>query len=135
MRIEFDNTKATVIAEHPSEQESYQRVRRATKVMAPGAMYTRPYKEWKKSKGNRGWDGKTNLLQENGFFPTGYLPMVVENLWKHARVSPTLVDVRPPTKIEPWPVNVPLRNYQIETFNKGITNKYNGIWWIVTGKH
>jgi len=129
MRIEFDNTKAIVLGECDSDNETYQKVRRATKAPAPGARFTRPYKEWKRSKGRRGWDGKTNILQESGHFPTGYLPMVVEKLWKFGRVSPTLVDKRPTTRIKPWPVEVPLRNYQVESFNKGITNKYNGIWW------
>ena len=35
MRIEFDNTKAIVLGECDSDNETYQKVRRATKAPAP----------------------------------------------------------------------------------------------------
>lgn len=129
MKIEFNNVKAVVLGNSTKENEAYQSLRRSMKVLAPGVFYVPAYKEYRKTKGRKGWDGRTNILKENGEFPTGLIPTVVGKLWKEYKISPTLVDNRKTIDFTPNDVSVELRGYQVESFNKGITNNIFGIWW------
>lgn len=87
----------------------------------PGYKYTYLYQTGK-------WDGKASLIQ-NGEFPTGLLPVLLDYLQskgvlyrvRDARYVPALNNLKPTT--------VQLRDYQIEIIEKAFNNYYFGLWW------
>jgi superfamily II DNA or RNA helicase len=127
MIIEFDNILAR--ADMERDKNAYEDVRRLTKVMAPGARYMKSYYEYKKSKGKKGWNGLVNILSPKGIFPTGLLPMVLNNLWEQAKIVPTLVDKRQNPGFNPEDITVKLRGYQETTLKKSLYNSFNNLWW------
>ena len=127
MKIEFNNTIATVYCKDDIEKERYHALRRSMQVLAPGAIFTPSYIEYKKSKGKRGWDGKANILAKSGSFPTGLVPNIVEKFYQHFKFVPTLRDIRnhPPNRYKETKVS--LREYQKETVDIGLNHTlYDG---------
>lgn len=127
MKIEFDNIFSQIYFEFDRERSDFDKVRLLTNVMAPGAQYTYAFRKYKKTKGREGWNGKVNILGIK--FPTGLLPFVVENLWKKARITPTLIDNRPNFSYLSEDITVSLRDYQKESLNRAMQNKFNSLWW------
>ena len=129
MIIEFDNTVALVKAEDDGELEIYAQVRDEVKTMAPGARYMRQHKLWLQTNGTRGWDGRTSILSKphpsngSGFFPTGLLPYIHEQLVSKASMPITFKDLRAkPSILVPGQYNVPLRDYQWNALSDAVSN-------------
>ncbi len=128
MEIEFDNAKATIIADTEEEVQFVLALREKTKVMVTGAEFTPAYYKWKKTKGEHGWDGKTTILSKAGVFPTGLLPEVMNWLWRGGKITPRLVDNRESNLLFSNS-SIKLRDYQAEAINAGLSNKFNNIFW------
>ncbi len=129
MLIEFDNTVALIKPENDGELEMYAQVRDEVKTMAPSARYMKQHKLWLKTKGARGWDGRTSILSKphpsNGsaFFPTGLLPYIYSKLAKLAVLPFTFNDLRHTPPVPSYNYTVPLRDYQAIAFLDAVDNR------------
>jgi superfamily II DNA or RNA helicase len=137
MLIEFDNTVALVKPEDEGEASAMELVRQDVKAMAPGAKYMYQHKLWLRTKGKKGWDGKTSIISKahpsNGssHMPTGILPMVYRALHQY-NVGPSIrfKDLRvhpltPGTGLH----SLTLRGYQQDAFDVAIEHEFEGMRW------
>ena len=108
--------------------ETYKQVRKNLCVKAPGADYIQAHKDYKYSKGKRGWDGLVSALHAEGVFPTGLLPEVVSIL-KNSNEQVSFVDKRIAPIVNINSTSINLRDYQQETIKKSLTNKFENLWW------
>jgi hypothetical protein len=122
MIIKFDNIDAYVHFEHEREEEAWRQIVRNARVLAPGAEYTCKYKK-------KQWDGKVSIIGLKRF-PTGLLGYVRFLLWSKVKLLPELHDERPPMYIDldADRITVPLRDYQVDALNSGVTRKDNDVW-------
>ena len=151
MIITFDNTVALIQPEDSTDLQAYVTVREQFKAMAPGAQYMQAHKLYLKTKGARGWDGRTSIMSKphyknhSGFFPTGMLPAVHTALVSLAKLNITFVDKRvQPSILTPTAYTVPLKGYQADALDAAICNRIqmgtsqgfdwpNGVLQIATG--
>ncbi len=136
MLIEYDNTVALAKPANAGEIKAYIEVRNAAKTMAPSARYMYQHKLWLRTKGKKGWDGKTSILSKlqlsnnSSHFPTGLLPYVYKELTKLIPYScVTLNDLRAIPGSPLGAYSVPLRDYQGHAFNAATNNQFNGVHW------
>ncbi len=138
MLIEFDNTLALVKPENKAEANAFAVVQEDGKVMAPGAKYMYNHKLWLRTKGKKGWDGKTSIISQahkvtgSYHFPTGMLPNVYQSLLE-LRVPAKDIrfnDLRAhPTTSRSRQHNLTLRGYQQEAFDIAIGSQFNSMAW------
>ena len=138
MLIEFDNTLALVKPENTAEADAFSAVRKDGRVMAPSAKYMYHHKLWLRTKGKKGWDGKTSIISKahkvNGssHFPTGMLPTVYQALLQRRIPARDIRfnDLRAhPTTSRSRKHNLTLRGYQQDAFDIAIGNQFNGMAW------
>lgn len=135
MRFEFDNTVCLVKPENAAEILDLEVVREQAKVMAPGAKYMYNHKLYIRTKGKKGWDGKTSIISKphpmNGAqFPTGMLPYMWEQLLtpKRDRTFNDLRVMAPSVGIHRLH-SVPLRDYQNDALDAALGNTFEGMPW------
>ncbi len=138
MLIEFDNTVALVKPENKAEADACAEVRLNAKAMAPGAKYMYTHKLWLRTKGKKGWDGKTSIISKahptTGSFnmPTGMLPTIYQALLQ-LRIPARAIrfnDLRCHTKAQGTGLhNLTLRGYQQDAFDIAISHQFNGMAW------
>ena len=138
MLIEFDNTLALVKPENKAEADAFAEVRLDAKAMAPGAKYMYAHKLWLRTKGKKGWDGKTSIISKahkvtgSSHFPTGMLPNVYQALLQ-MRVPAKDIrfnDLRAHPKAQGTGLhNLTLRGYQQDAFDVAIGHQFNGMAW------
>jgi superfamily II DNA or RNA helicase len=136
MRFEFDNTVCLVKPENAAEILDLEVVREQAKVMAPGAKYMYNHKLYLRTKGKKGWDGKTSIISKphpmNGAqFPTGMLPFLYEQLLTPKR-DRTFKDMRvmaPPVPGVHRQTSVQLRPYQIAALDAALSSTFEGMPW------
>lgn len=136
--IEFDNTLALVKPENQTEADAFAEVRLDAKVVAPGAKYMYQHKLWLRTKGKKGWDGKTSIISKahptsrSSHFPTGMLPTVYQALLQ-MRIPARDIrfnDLRAHPKTQGTGLhNLTLRGYQQDAFDVAISNEFNGHHW------
>ena len=138
MLIEFDNTLALVKPENKAEADAFAEVREDAKAVAPGAKYMYHHKLWLRTKGKKGWDGKTSIISKahkvNGssHFPTGLLPNVYQALLQMRIPAKDIRfnDLRATPKTQGTGLhNLTLRGYQQDAFDVAISNEFNGYRW------
>ena len=115
--------------EESDRKVHFKLLREFLEVKAPGFQFVGAYKLFRKTKGKRGWNGKTSLLYNDMSFPTGLLPKVVEFLKKKTKLK--IIDERDMRRltISPSNVTVKLRDYQVDAMNAAIENKWEDLWW------
>ena len=134
MRFEFDNTVCLVKPENAAEILDLEVVREQAKVMAPGAKYMYNHKLYIRTKGKKGWDGKTSIISKlhpmNGAqFPTGMLPYMYEQLLTPKR-DRTFNDLRVMAPSVGHRLHsVPLRDYQNDALDAALGNTFEGMPW------
>lgn len=131
MIIRFNNVLATVECESSHDEHLYRDIVNSNTVLAPGARYMRSYKEWKRSKGKRGWNGKVRILSRNKTILTGLVPFFLDEVLTYKNnVTVGLVDERyMPNGIKLTPPSVALRDYQEHAYNAALSNEFNSLWW------
>lgn len=128
MRIVIGNVFSLVQPETDEEREIYNVIGEQFECFAPGYLYTRAYKLWKKSKGKIGWNGKVAMTAEDGV-PTGLVPRLL-SCFQAIDFHPTIDDRRAqhgPLQLQE--VTVPLRDYQIEAKQAAVRNMLGNTWW------
>ena len=138
MLIEFDNTMALVKPENKAEHASLTAVREDAKVVAPGAKYMYAHKLYLRTKGKKGWDGKTSIISKahlvtgSSHMPTGLVPTIYQELLER-RVPASDIrfnDLRAKPKEQGTGLhNLTLRGYQQDAFDIAINNTFNGMTW------
>ena len=64
MKFDFDNTVTLIHPENAAEIAALEVVRTGAKVMAPGAKYMYTHKLYLRTRGKKGWDGKTSIISK-----------------------------------------------------------------------
>ena len=113
IHIDNINCKAIGLANYP-------RIQKCLQAYAPGYQYTYKYKRL-------GWDGKISLFDGESF-PTGLLPLVLEQIQKY-NFPVTLSDDRNIPGITLKSSPVALRPYQEAAVSSALSNTYLGTWW------
>ena len=135
MKFEFDNTVCLVKPENAAEIAALEVVRTDAKVMAPGAKYMYNHKLYLRTKGKKGWDGKTSIISDihpmNGAqFPTGMLPYIYEQITATIpKGSITLNDLRVQAPSITGQHTIKLRDYQQEALEAALGNTFAGLPW------
>lgn len=81
------------------------------------------------SRGQSGWDGTVNLMNNKYEFNTGLLPTVL-TLLKAEGIEPYLEDARPLVPLMHFhSTDVQLRDYQQDAINAAMCSQQAGIWW------
>lgn len=91
--------------------------------MAPGAIYTRNYRLYKKTGGTMGWDGYVSMIKGNHTL-TGLVPNIAKN-----SLLCKISDRRGIAPINLNPIPNYLRDYQKEAIRKAFSNSFKGKWW------
>jgi len=134
MKIEYDNIKAKVYAESQHEQSFIEQLRYDTSIIAPGARYMYTHKQYIKTKGKAGWDGKVYSVDKNGTFLSGLVPSVLDKASKN-KIS-YKADYIGPNRNPGTSFNnttVQLRPYQMIGVNKCLGNAHPVLGWSPRG--
>ncbi len=135
MRFEFDNTVCLVKPENAAEKGAVEAVRQMAKVMAPGAKYMRTHKLYFRTKGKKGWDGKTNIVSKltvsgSCHFPTGMLPHIYGQITAVVpKNNVTFNDLRVQAPQVSGQHTIQLRDYQQDALDAALGNTFAGMPW------
>lgn len=118
--IEINNIRGVIHGLTPKQRVE---LWNSVAVMAPGAKYIPSHKQYLKTKGKMGWDGRTSFIKDD-IFPTGLLPIVLKLLG-----NVPVTDNRPVTIPQLKTMSIGLRDYQKEAVQKCLTNTFYNMWW------
>ena len=129
MEIEVSNNYSRLASDSSEKDiEIYKQIRKNLCVKAPGADYIKAHKEYKYSKGKRGWDGLVSALHVEGVFPTGLLPEVIFLLEK-SNQKIDIIDKRIPPIVNVNSTSVELFDYQKDAVKNALSNRFLDLWW------
>ena len=136
MKFDFDNTVALMHPESAAEVAALEVVRAGAKVMAPGAKYMHTHKLYLRTRGKKGWDGKTSIISKphpvtsSSNFPTGMLPHIYGQITLTIpKGDVTFNDLRMPTPQITGSHSMSLRDYQQDAFDVSLGSTFAGMPW------
>ncbi len=136
MKLDFDNTVTLIHPENAAEIAVLEVVRTEAKVMAPRAKYMHTHKLYLRTRGKKGWDGKTSIISKphpvnhSSNFPTGLLPHIYGKVTATIpKGDVTFNDLRVVTPGVVGQHSLKLRDYQQAAFDAGLGNTFAGMPW------
>jgi len=130
MIITYSNIWAQATAATSFEQAFIDQLRHDTSILAPGAKYMYTYKQFLKTKGKAGWNGRAYTVGKQGEFLVGMLPSVIEKAANKG--IPCNVNYNGPVR-NPGQYQTPtvvLRDYQKDGLSVCLNNVHPLLgWW------